>query len=413
MYVHRPDVAADRGPLRTLPELIERLTPSSSRLLEFILRVGSQHADASRFDEAERRELLLAMFNDASLSPDTGFVEAALAFAGEQLSPPHQVTFLGTLLRRLCRHLTAFDLVVFHHRGANYPDALLLDTALKQYLALLEVHPELFQDRLARRAVRQAWLLRRHYEGHRVPDLPTSEGENVRVLPRPFGRIPEEQIHDPQRRQRRLFADDPLTLGENSRGILEQSLHDLNDPAELRELGTALFLDRPLGVFKRTGEPDRTPLLSYVAFSRTIAKRRLEELTRLGVISLSRGQDLGQQLNTLVVKGIALEPGSLRPRPGAASLADALQVASDFLLLRTTRRSGDEVLELLEPALRKEIGQPRLMVGGSMLPGRRPETLTFFDADLQPRLEVGFDPAAGMMCRRGREFPASGLRRRG
>ena len=102
--------------------------------------------------------------------------------------------FLANLLRRLCRHLTAFDLVTFHHRGANYPDALLLDDALKRCLR----HPGLLSTRLQRPRLRQAWLLRRHYEGHLVPDAPTSEGENVRVLPAAFPRVPEEQILEPR-----------------------------------------------------------------------------------------------------------------------------------------------------------------------------------------------------------------------
>ena len=54
--------------------------------------------------------------------------------------------FLGWLLRQLGRHLTAYDLVVFHHRGANYPDALVLDAVLKAYLIRIERRPELFLD---------------------------------------------------------------------------------------------------------------------------------------------------------------------------------------------------------------------------------------------------------------------------
>ena len=48
------------------------------------------------------------------------------------------------LLRQLGRHLTAYDLVTFHHRGANYPDALLLDDLLRRYLLRIERTPELF-----------------------------------------------------------------------------------------------------------------------------------------------------------------------------------------------------------------------------------------------------------------------------
>jgi len=53
---------------------------------------------------------------------------------------------------------------------------------------------------------------------------------------------------------------------------------DLQEPEELQELGTAVFLDRPLGALKHPGEPDCTPLLSYQAFSRFIARTRLRFL---------------------------------------------------------------------------------------------------------------------------------------
>ena len=69
---------------------------------------------------------------------------------------------------------------------------------------------ETANKRLRRRALRQAWLIRRRYEGWPVPDLPTSPGENNRVLPPSHPRVPEEQILQPSRRTRRLYADDPL-----------------------------------------------------------------------------------------------------------------------------------------------------------------------------------------------------------
>src|SRR5207247_11438994 len=94
------------------------------------------------------------------------------------LTTGQQIDALGGLLRQLGRHLTAYDLVTFHHRGANYPDALLLDAALKNYLSLIERQPDLLMgasrvNMLRRRALRQACLLRHVYEGHAVPDAPT------------------------------------------------------------------------------------------------------------------------------------------------------------------------------------------------------------------------------------------------
>src|SRR5262249_25790696 len=137
-----------------------------------------------------------------------------------RLTAEHLTDFLGHLLRQLSRHLTAYDLVTFHHAGANYPDALVLDAILKDYLARIERQPDLFLSAGAdaegeglrkrlRRALRQAVLLRRRYEGHLVPDTPTSPGENMRILPPPHVRVPEEQIYYPHRRTRRLYDGDP------------------------------------------------------------------------------------------------------------------------------------------------------------------------------------------------------------
>src|SRR5262249_42187553 len=136
------------------------------------------------------------------------------------------------------------------------------------------------KKRLRRRALRQAWILRRSYEGHLVPDEPSSPGENVRVLPIPHVRVAEEQIVNPVNRTKRLYQDDPLDSrrGSNIDKALVQSIDDLHHCAELRELGTAIFLDRPLGGCKNLTEPDGTILFSYVAFSHSVAYARLHEI---------------------------------------------------------------------------------------------------------------------------------------
>src|SRR5262249_34928078 len=229
--------------------------------------------------------------------------------------------------------------------------ALLLDAALKLYLELMEQHSALFLDaakgpstlRLRRRALRQGWLLRRQYEGLPVPAHPTSPGGNLRVLPPPFVRMPEEEVLDPTRRTRRLFADDPLTpyLGPRGREVLQASLADLEQPAELHELGMALFLDRPLGVFKAPGEPDQTLLLSHEAFSLFLAEQRLRTLFS----EPTEYQATREHLRACAPFGVSLPPGPRLQRPGVVSLRDADRAAPDFVFLRTTRQAVQAFLE--------------------------------------------------------------------
>src|SRR5262249_21322709 len=142
--------------------------------------------------------------------------------------------FLTWLLRQLGRHLTAYDLVRFHHRGANYPDALLLDAVLKTAFSLVENYPDLCMPgpgespqeaakrRRRGRGLRQGWLHHRALEGLPVPDAPTSPGENARVLPCP--RVPEEQLVTPATRSRRLYAGDPLVPGARLLAVLHESV---------------------------------------------------------------------------------------------------------------------------------------------------------------------------------------------
>src|SRR5262249_19558241 len=141
------------------------------------------------------------------------------------------------------------------------------------------------ESRLRRRALRQAWLLRRQYESLAVPDLPTSPGENARVLPPSHPRVPEEQVLQPGRRRRKLYEGDPLPMNEAVRKVLRAAALDLlEDPRERRELGTALFLDRPFGVGKQAAEPDGTLLLASLAYSRSIALGWVQFLLREGLL---------------------------------------------------------------------------------------------------------------------------------
>jgi hypothetical protein len=444
-YCYRPDAAADAGPARGWRALVEdlltrRLSPSAERprLLEtFLHAVPAEEMPTAvgRWLQRDRRpgeapayyrlrSDLYCLFYDVSLTPWTDLTDKVLALLRaleriEWATAEEVADFLSWLLRMLGRHLTAYDLTTFHHRGANYPDALLLDAALKAYLALAERRPDLFRGwewnaQLRRRALRQGWLLRRAYEGHPVPDLPTSPGENSRVLPPSHPRVPQEQIDQPARRSRRLYSGDPLAASGIIAELLTQSIRDFAYPAELRELGKALFLDRPLGAGKAPTEPDQTPLLATLAFSRSIAERRLEALARetavaseLPLIEASR-----RRLREGVAQGLPCDQVGGAPRPGKASLADARRAAPDFVLLHASGQGVPGLLRRFDGASLLERFGPTVWLGPLELmaadeTGRR---LRVYDERHQPRLLLEVAAEEGYRSRGGEEVPAAGLR---
>jgi hypothetical protein len=233
--------------------------------------------------------------------------------------------------------------------------------------------------------------------------------------------VPEEQILHPHRRTRRLYDGDPLDayLGTSSRAVLGQSIADLTHPDELRELGLALFLDRPLGAGKGPLEPDQTPLLSYLAFSRSIARRRLDYLANSLQLIPERTQynSLCAMLeHALDVKGLPLEAISATSRPGGASLADMAKVADDFLVLRTTSQTAAELFEhydFKEVKNRFFLNDPTDLVLIVRVPAAADSSglvLALYDAEIRRRLEVEVDPRLGYASRGGREFPVAPLR---
>jgi hypothetical protein len=373
--------------------------------------------------------LFRALFNSAVLSPYTGYVDALVAVLMDLASPGEadavrSIDTIGYMLRHLCRHLTAFDLSVFHNFGANYPDALFLDALLAAYLRLIDTHPKLFlatsdspamandANRMRRRALRQACLVRSSYEGHRVPDAPTSMGENARVLPAGFSRVPEEQILQTARRSRRLFEGRPLValLSETGRRVLCQSCEDLRTPAEGRELGMALFLDRPLGVLKEAGEVDRTPLVSFEAFSRLLAAKRLAQAKANGWIDDERHAQSLAVLNDMPLEGRPLGEIAVQERPGVVSLADAAKASSDFRILRTTPSSLAALLshfdlselQRIAPDCAEWLLNDRHVLLVSHIPADRPSagsTLRFYDRQGTLRLELGFEITPGQSVR--------------
>jgi hypothetical protein len=439
-------------PLRSHSESLEHaLQPELSwiektKLIEFLLRATPEQQLPELTDllvarwreightERELFSLLRSVFNEVALSPYTDLVNKFLKLlqllvVRGHASPADLIDFLSYLLRQLGRHLTAYDLVTFHHRGANYPDALLLDAALKLYLRLIEQHPTLFlgtaseadrPHRLRRRALRQAWLVRRRCEGLPVPAQPTSPGENLRVMPPPFVRIPDEQITDPPRRSHRLYEEDPLGahVGPVAQEVLGQSLADLQDIGELRELGMAIFLDRPLGIFKAPGEPDQTLLLSCVAFSLLVAEERLRYLAGEGgtICGPSDPQAWIERLRVCSPKGLTLGPAAPRThRPGVVSLRDAVRVSPDFVFLRSTAQSVRELLrqfDFSQVRTRFDLAYLDPSKRVLILPdeSQHPGVLRIYDDSLRPGLELEVDPSQGYRCRAGCEFPAAGLR---
>jgi len=449
-YCYRSDAPPSAGPVRGWRSLLtDMLAPSlnpreEACLLETFLHAvpleemsDAVVAFARRWSQcqhpsAELPGLLRAMFNQVSLSPYTDLVPKTLAFlhaleASGIFHTDQVVDFLSFLLRHIGRHLTAFDLVVFHHRGANYPDALLLDAVLKEYLALLDCRPDLFLDaadesesvrrnkRIRRRALRQGWLVRRRYEGHAVPDLPTSPGENMRVLPPSHPRVPEEQIMQPARRSRQLYSGDPLLpclrLGRIAE-VLRQSFLDLEHPDEWRELGLGVFLDRPLGVGKAAAEPDSTLLLAAEAFSISIARQRL----------LALACDLGIPPEDAVIQrllarptlpGLPLDSIGGAVRPGTVSLADARRASADFVFIRSTPSSVKALLDQFDfTPLAQRFSLKDLLSGADVLIARSTTSggLMIYDAQLRSRLELEVAAEAGFHRRAGQEYPVGGLR---
>ncbi len=400
---------------------IELDESSTAKLLEILLRsapVEELPALAYAFAEWHGANRLAAtfrrMFNEVSLSPYTDFVDRAIGMLAAW-DIGDEVDVLTSLLRRIARHLTAYDLVLFHYRGANFPDALLLDALLRRLIDLSAERRDLFIDespagRLRRRALRMGVLLRSHYEGHAVPDQPTSPGENARIFPGAYEPVPDEQIDEPRSRSRRLYQDVPLAslLTPAFREILSHSCRDLAELDELREGGMALFIDRPLGFYKAPAETDQTPLLSYEAFSRRLATRRLLDIERLANdLGIDLPSDFWQprrdQLAEMSVAGLSLDRVPELSRP-AVSLADARKVADDFVVLRTTASS----LRAFWAALSIEPG-PWPIVARVVDESGKP-VLGAFDSAMRLCAEFEGDWSDGSIVRGGAEIPRAGLR---
>lgn len=396
----------------------------SARLLEFAIRSTSadrigELAHHAR-DLGDMSNVLRTMFCQVSLAPYTDFVPKALDFVDALVqvgafSEESRLDWWCWLLRLLTRHLSSFDLIDFHHRGANYPDALLLEELTRRLDNVLSVRPSSFMDRpddpsdvqqqkrLRRRAVRQTWLIRRENQGLVVPSRPTTPGESQRVIP-PFPVPLQDDAKAWQPSTRTLFSDESI-LHESSasvRQVLEQSILDLSHSSEVRELGVGLFLDRPLGYAKAVGEPDLTLMFSHECHSFDLASRRLALLAKVASPPCGPAQ----------TEGISWQCHEPRRRAGVVSLQDMQISRFAFRPSRTTQSSLREFqaqYQLASPThvnlWRRIYEQIRLLVPSS----QSAEVLVGYDMAWQCRLKLQLDTSEGYAARRGTEFLRRGL----
>jgi hypothetical protein len=173
---------------------------------------------------------------------------------------------------------------------------------------------------------------------------------------------------------------------------------------------------------------DRTPLLSYEAFSLAIAQRRLKDLLHWGMIATDgQYQDFRQRLHEgIPARGFPVTELIELERPGVVALEDARRASSDFLFLRTTRGSLTDFLAGydFEPVrlqnhdlvawlvsttdilLIRSSGVEAALSGGPLL--------TVFDHAMRPRMWLGPGQAAPTPIRYreadGMEYLEQGLR---
>jgi len=389
-----------------------------ARRLEFSLRSGVAE-EAAPISRSEYFSDLSRMLNDTSLSPCTDWLDSMIKSVAEFKSDEPDaiadvVDFFSRQLRLLFRHLNAFDLVQFHQRGANYPDAILINGLLQGILKCAQEHPSVFlnecgdrpedlQRKLRRRfGISAGWLLFERYRGHPVPDIPISIGENARIYR--YSRvpeIPEEQMADPAARRRRLFEEDWRTRFQIDQ-VRRQCALDFNDPSTSIELGKALFLDRPFGVFKANGEPDRTPLLSYLAYSGSLAE------SWLAIASTALD---APRVKPVAFVGVSWNAVNPRFRPGAASLEDASLVADDFQFLELTSRSRKLLCSSFDWRQLQAYSDFDPASAGNLLirSPDDPEVLLGYGSDARKRIAVRWRPGDGLTIRAGVELPASAL----
>jgi hypothetical protein len=140
-YIHRPAaVKAGNGVLVDTNQLQQVAVLALARdeqvkLCELMARASSAENPSpvanlmeatSRAQGRSAADLFVDVFNSVSLSPYTDFVAKALMALrrwAESATPDPiraRATVLARLIRRIDRHLSAYDLVTFHHRGLDW-----------------------------------------------------------------------------------------------------------------------------------------------------------------------------------------------------------------------------------------------------------------------------------------------------
>jgi hypothetical protein len=413
-----------------------KLPADSSRRLELFLRsadaekikagvemLSRQFAQIEK-GERELLRLLRSVFNQTSLTPYTNFVDNSLSFARNLLASgalglESFASFLFGLMRQTVYHLTAYDLENFHHLGANYPDALMLEKLLNEAFELDRNHPEVLRDesqpiqvRRRRRALLLGWWQYRLLSGLPVPDAPTSPGENRRILPAPHQAVPEIQLTQIGRRTKRLF-DQGIDF-DTQRDVLVVALQEFNEPELLLELGTALYLDRPFGSARPPATLDLTPLLSYQLFSRNVVRSRLRRIGKLepGLAARPGWAEAENRLEALAVAGIPAPAPTIAAR--TVRLQDCWRSADDYLI----RRATPETIRQLRSYFRWDQCQPPLRDWHErgLLPVPMPcltlagvSKLVFFDQQQQIVAECEVSSEFGFQRRGALELPLPGL----
>jgi hypothetical protein len=183
---------------------------------------------------------------------------------------------------------------------------------------------------------------------------------------------------------------------------------DLQDLRELRELGLALFLDRPFAPPRPPAAPDGTMLLTSLAFSRTVATQRLRQLQQWGLIN-----DVETWIEMMgQISGLPLDHIGPPTRMGTVALTDAARAARDFVFLSTTPSSLDLLLGQYDfsplddrPSLEFLMRQRRALVARSPTGSE----VLVYDAHWRPRLELHVPDGAEYVSRAGQEYPRQGL----